>query len=140
MMKLKRLAARSRSRSFAETGWQAARRLPAIATNTAGCSSWELTLARTSFMKRLPGQSALRAGLRLLLQRHYGVEVVSRKDSETTYYFLLNLTLNAPGDIALPHPMQGLIAERTAVRTVSLGLLDVAALALPKSAGTKRQE
>lgn len=67
-----------------------------------------------------------------LIAAPYGVEVVSREDSRTTYYFLLNLTEVSREDIELPHAMDNLIAERTAMRNVSLGPLDVAVLASPK--------
>lgn len=63
-----------------------------------------------------------------------GVEVASREDAEATYYFLLNLTETAHSDIALPKPMDDVVAERTGLTQVSLGPLEVAVLASPKEA------
>ena len=69
-----------------------------------------------------------------LIAAPYGVEVVSRDDAEATYYFLLNLTETAHSDIALPKPMDDLVAERTGLTKVSLGPLEVAVLTTPKAA------
>jgi len=68
-----------------------------------------------------------------LIAAPYGVEVTSREDANTAYYFLLNLTEDAKNSIALPHPMVDLIAEREGVTSVSLGPLEVAVLASSKS-------
>jgi beta-galactosidase len=68
-----------------------------------------------------------------LIAAPYGVEVVSREDATTTYYFLLNLTEDAHLAIALPHPMADLITEREGLTELSLGPLEVAVLASPKS-------
>jgi hypothetical protein len=52
------------------------------------------------------------------------------------YYFLLNLTEDEHNSIPLPHPMVDVIAEREGVTSVSLGPLEVAVLASPKSYGS----
>jgi len=59
--------------------------------------------------------------------------VTSREDANTIYYFLLNLTEDEHNSIPLPHPMVDVIAERDGVTNVSLGPLEVAVLASPKS-------
>jgi beta-galactosidase len=71
-----------------------------------------------------------------LIAAPYGVEVTSREDANTTFYFLLNLTEDAKNNIALPQPMTDLIVEREGVTSVSLGPLEVAVLASPKSQPT----
>ena len=68
-----------------------------------------------------------------LIVAPYGVEVTSREDANTTFYFLLNLTEDAGSSIALPYPMVDLITEREGVTSVSLGPLEVAVLASSKS-------
>jgi len=68
-----------------------------------------------------------------LIPAPYGVEVVSREDSETIFYFLLNLTEITQSNIDLPGPMDDLIAEQRGLTRVSLGPLDVAVLASPKA-------
>lgn len=68
-----------------------------------------------------------------LIAAPYGVEVTSREDANTTFYFLLNLTEDVKNSIALPHPMVDLITERESVTSVSLGPLEVAVLASSKS-------
>jgi hypothetical protein len=65
-----------------------------------------------------------------LIAAPYGVEVTSREDSGTTYYFLLNLTDDAHNKIELPRPMDDLVGGGTHVTEISLGPLDVALLAL----------
>jgi beta-galactosidase len=69
------------------------------------------------------------ASLAPLIAAPYGVEVTSREDADTTYYFLLNLTETAHDNIELPTPMDDLIADRKSVTSVSLAPLDVAVLA-----------
>jgi hypothetical protein len=71
------------------------------------------------------------ASLKPLIAAPYGVEVTSRQDAASTYYFLLNLTLTAHEKIELPHPMDDLIGERRSITQISLGSLDVAVLATP---------
>ena len=68
-----------------------------------------------------------------LIAAPYGVEVVSRETSDTTFYFLLNLTETAHRDIALRGPMEDMIGGQTGVKNMSLGPLDVAVLTSPKS-------
>jgi beta-galactosidase len=68
-----------------------------------------------------------------LIAAPYGVEVTSREDANTTFYFLLNLTEDAKNDIALPHSMVDLLTEREGVTSISLGPLEVAVLALSNS-------
>ena len=66
----------------------------------------------------------------------YGVEVVSREDAETTYYFLLNLTDKPQPKIALPAPMHDVIAGHAGVTEAALEPLGVAVLASGKPAAT----
>ncbi|HTV55305.1 MAG TPA: beta-galactosidase [Terriglobia bacterium] len=77
-------------------------------------------------LARLAGSTAR---LSPLISTPYGVEVTSREDSETRFYFLLNLTNTAHEDIRLPHPMLNLIAGHSGVTKISLGPLEVAVLA-----------
>lgn len=70
------------------------------------------------------------SGLAPLLQAPYGVEVTSRQDGDTIYYFLLNLTETPHEKIALPKPMDDLIQERRGITEISLGPLGVAVLAV----------
>ncbi len=69
------------------------------------------------------------SGLTPLIQAPDGVEVTSRQDGDTTYYFLLNLTETPHENIALPKPMDDLIRDLHGVTQVSLGPLEVAVLA-----------
>ncbi|MFZ0336577.1 MAG: beta-galactosidase trimerization domain-containing protein, partial [Terracidiphilus sp.] len=69
------------------------------------------------------------SGLTPLIQSPYGVEVTSRRDGATTYYFLLNLTETPHENIALPKPMDDVIQDRHGITQVSLGPLEVAVLA-----------
>jgi hypothetical protein len=62
----------------------------------------------------------------------YGVEVTSREDARSSYYFLLNLTETPHENIPLPRPMDDLVGERSGVSQISLGALDVAVLAVAK--------
>jgi beta-galactosidase len=64
-----------------------------------------------------------------LIAAPYGVEVTSREDSETRFYFLLNLTDTAHDGIQLPHPMLDLISGQAGISRISLGPLEVAVLA-----------
>ena len=66
-----------------------------------------------------------------LIDAPYGVEVSSRKDATTTFYFLLNLTEIDHDVIRLPRPMDDLIGQRSGVTQISLRPLDVAVLAAP---------
>ena len=78
---------------------------------------------------RLAGQSA---SLKPLLAAPYGVEVTSREDADSIYYFLLNLTETAHERIDLPRAMEDLIGGRREVRQIALAPLDVAILTWPK--------
>jgi hypothetical protein len=55
-----------------------------------------------------------------LIVAPYGVEVTSREDANTIFYFLLNLTEDEDNSIPLPHPMVDVITEREGVTNVSL--------------------
>ncbi|HLI03724.1 MAG TPA: beta-galactosidase [Terracidiphilus sp.] len=70
------------------------------------------------------------AGIAPLIDAPYGVEVTSRTNGNTTFYFLLNLGETPHGKIVLPEPMEDMIAGRTGVREIALGPLDVAVLAV----------
>ncbi len=82
-------------------------------------------------LARLVGNTA---GLVPLIKAPYGVEVTSRQDADKIYYFLVNLTETAHENIELPRSMDDLIHEQSAVTKISLGPLDVAVLAAPKTA------
>lgn len=92
----------------------------------AGCDSTDDGFYET--MAHMAGDAA---SLKPLIAAPYGVEVTSRQDAASTYYFLLNLTMTAHEKIELPHAMDDLIGERSAIRQIALGPLDVAVLASP---------
>lgn len=77
-------------------------------------------------LARIVGKTA---ALTPLIDAPYGVEVTSRQDTDSTYYFLVNLTEIAYENIALPTPMADMIHDRQGVTNISLGPLDVAVLA-----------
>jgi beta-galactosidase len=89
-----------------------------------GCDSTD-----DEFYETLAKNIAATCDLSPLIAAPRGVEVTSRQDANTTYYFLLNLTETSHDAIALPHPMDDLIHDRHAVKQVSLGPFDVAVLA-----------
>ena len=93
----------------------------------AGCDSTDDGFYET--LARLAGEAA---SLQPLIAAPYGVEVSSREDPGSTYYFLLNLTQAAHQKIDLPHPMEDLIGGGGAVTQIALAPLDVAVLASPK--------
>ena len=70
------------------------------------------------------------AGLKPLIFAPYGVEVTSRQDGSTTYFFLLNLGETPHDLIELPQPMDDLLQEKRGVKSVSLEPLGVVVLAL----------
>ena len=91
--------------------------------------------AENQFHEALARVAGEAAGLPPLIAVPSGVEIVSREDAGTVFYFLLNLTEETHDDIALPHPMDELIREQAAVTKVSLDPLGVAILASPKYGG-----
>jgi beta-galactosidase len=80
-------------------------------------------------LARIVGQAA---GLSPLIAAPYGVEVVSRENSDATFYFLLNLTENSHPNIRLPRTMENVVA-RGRVTQVSLEPFDVAVLSAAKT-------
>jgi beta-galactosidase len=90
-----------------------------------GCDSVD-----DEFYETVARTVAATCNLTPLIAAPYGVEVTSRRDSGATYYFLLNLTDTAHGNIPLPRPMDDLIHEKRGVTQISLGPLDVAVLAV----------
>jgi len=68
------------------------------------------------------------SGLAPLIVAPYGVEVTSRQEANTTYYFLLNFTETAHEKITLPHAMDDVIHDRRGLTEIALGPLDVAVL------------
>jgi beta-galactosidase len=92
--------------------------------------------AEDLFHETLARAVAATAKLTPLIAAPYGVVVTTREDDRTMYYFLLNLTEDEHNSIPLPHPMVDVIAEREGVTSVSLGPLEVAVLASPKSYGS----
>jgi beta-galactosidase len=89
-----------------------------------GCDSTD-----DSFYEAVARAAGAAAGLSPLIDAPNGVEVTSRQDATTTYYFLLNLTEAAHDKIALPRPMDDVIAGRKGVTQISLGPFEVAVLA-----------
>jgi beta-galactosidase GanA len=89
-----------------------------------GCDS-----TSDDFYEALAHVTGAASGLTPLIQAPYGVEVTSRQDGDTTYYFLLNLTETPHEKIALPKPMDDLIHDQPGITEVSLGPLEVAVLA-----------
>jgi beta-galactosidase len=112
---------------------------PAITRNRHGLG-WVFYVGADSaddiFYETLAQAVAATGRLAPLLAAPYGVEVTSREDANTIFYFLLNLTEDAKNNIALPHRMADLIAEREGVTSVSLGPLEVSLLASSKSQPT----
>jgi beta-galactosidase len=85
-------------------------------------------------LARIVGKTAK---LEPLIKAPYGVEVTSRQDAETTYYFLVNLTEAEYDRIELPVPMEDLIGDRKGISAISLGSLEVAVLARPAKSGAQ---
>jgi beta-galactosidase len=84
--------------------------------------------AENGFHEALANAVGAIGNLSPLIAAPYGVEVTSREDANTVYYFLLNLTETAR-TISLPRPMTDLVAEQNGLTDVSLGPLGVAVLA-----------
>ncbi len=114
--------------------------LPAVTRNRYG-QGWVFyagtDCAEDGFYETIARAVGDAAKLSPLIAAPYGVEVVSREDATATYYFLLNLKEEQHGDISLTEPMDDLVAERTGVKTISLGPLDVAVLAATKKGGAR---
>jgi beta-galactosidase len=89
----------------------------------------------TEFYEAFARQVGNAGKLMPLITAPYGVEVTSRQDADSTYYFLINLTETAHGKIELPSAMDDLIGEGKGVTLIALGPLDVAVLVRSK-AGT----
>ncbi len=90
--------------------------------------------AEDAFHEALARVVATSANLTPLIPAPLGVEVVSREDSGTIYYFLLNLTETGHRSIALPRSMEDLISGRQGLTEVTLGPLDVKVLAVTRGA------
>jgi beta-galactosidase len=90
----------------------------------AGCDSTD-----DAFYEAIARAVGSASGLAPLIEAPAGVEVTSRQDSESIYYFLLNLTETAHDKIALPHSMDDLIHDQRGITQLSLGPFDVAVLA-----------
>ncbi len=107
---------------------------PAITRNRYG-KGWAFYVGCDStddgFYETVAHMAGDAASLKPPIAAPYGVEVNSRQDAASTYYFLLNLTLTAHEKIELPHPMDDVIGERSAITQIALGPLDVAVLASP---------
>jgi beta-galactosidase len=91
-----------------------------------GCDSTD-----DEFYEALARSVGATCNLAPLIAAPYGVEVVSRQDATTTYYFLLNLTTTAQDGIELPRAMDDLIGDQSGVTQIALGPLGVALLATP---------
>jgi beta-galactosidase len=105
---------------------------PAITRNRHG-KGWVFYIGCDStddpFYEAVARAAGAAAGLAPLIAAPAGVEVTSRQDGATTYFFLLNLTDAAQNNIRLPHPMEDVVAGQSGVTQVSLGPLEVAVLA-----------
>ncbi|MDE3195184.1 MAG: beta-galactosidase [Acidobacteriota bacterium] len=93
----------------------------------AGCDSTDDGFYET--LARMVGEAS---SLKPPIAVPYGVEVTSRENAGTIWYFLLNLTQNAHERIALPHPMDDVTGERGSVAEIALGPFDAAVLASRK--------
>ena len=106
--------------------------MPAVTRNSYG-HGWVIYAgtdsAQNEFHESLAHAAASVAKLSPLIHAPYGVEVVSRQDAGTIYYFLLNLTETAHSAISLPNPMEDLLSGEKAITQVPLRPLDVAVLA-----------
>ena len=89
-----------------------------------GCDS-----ADDDFYRSIALIAGATSKLEPLIAAPYSVEVTSRQDNGTTYYFLLNLTEAQHDNIQLPHPMEDLMAGRSGVTSISLAPLGVSVLA-----------
>ena len=105
---------------------------PAITRNRHG-RGWVIYVGCDStsddFYEALAHVACAASGLTPLIQAPDGVEVTSRQDGDTTFYFLLNLTETPQEKIALPKPMDDLLHDQHGITQVSLGPLEVAVLA-----------
>ena len=105
---------------------------PAVTRNRHG-RGWVIYVGCDStsddFYEALARVVGAAGGLTPLIEAPHGVEVTSRQDGDTTYYFLLNLTENPQNKITLPKPMDDLIHDRRGITEVTLGPLEVAVLA-----------
>ncbi|MBU6401871.1 MAG: beta-galactosidase trimerization domain-containing protein, partial [Verrucomicrobia bacterium] len=88
--------------------------------------------AEDGFHEALARAAAAAGNLAPLIAAPYGVEVTSRENDKTIFYFLLNLTETARPHIALPRRMDELITGQTGLDNVSLGPLQAAVLASPR--------
>jgi beta-galactosidase len=84
------------------------------------------------FYESLARIAGATAKLDPLIAAPYGVEVTSREDATSTYYFLLNLTETPHEKIPLPRPMDDMIEEHRGITQIPLGPLEVAVLAATK--------
>jgi beta-galactosidase len=109
--------------------------MPAITRHAYG-KGWVIYVGTDSSENKFHEAVARVAGqiakLSPLIAAPYGVEVVSREDAATLFYFLLNLSEEPHRDIILPHVMDELVSQRTSVSKVALGPLEVAVLAMRK--------
>jgi beta-galactosidase len=92
-----------------------------------GCDSID-----DGFYEALARSFAEAASINPLIVAPPGVEVTSRQDASTKYYFLLNFAHNTQSSIPLTHPMNDLIGGKSSITEITLGPYDVAILALPK--------
>ncbi|MGC1783174.1 MAG: beta-galactosidase [Acidobacteriaceae bacterium] len=114
---------------------------PAVTRNRHG-KGWVFYVgtdcADDGFYETLARAVADTGNLSPLLAAPFGVEVVSRENAESIFYFLLNLTETTHNDIELPKPMHDLIADQSGQKKISLGPLEVAVLESPKGENTSR--
>ncbi len=110
---------------------------PAVTRHRHG-QGWVIYVATDSaenqFHETLARAAGNLAKLSPLISVPSGVEIVSREDGGTVFYFLLNLTEEMHNNIVLPHPMDELVREQAGVTKMSLDPLGVAVLASPKVA------
>jgi beta-galactosidase len=105
---------------------------PAVTRNRHG-QGWVLYVgadgAEDAFYETLARVIGATGNIKPLIAAPYGVEVISREESGTVYYFLLNLSVDPHDNIDLPRSMSNLITGEANITHVSLGPLDVAVLA-----------
>ena len=105
---------------------------PAVTRNRHG-RGWVIYVGCDSthddFYEAVAQAAGVASGIMPLIQAPAGVEVTSRVDGATTFYFLLNMTEERRDGIALPKPMDDLIHDQRGIRQISLGPLEVAVLA-----------
>jgi beta-galactosidase len=105
---------------------------PAITRNHHG-NGWVFYVGADSteieFYETLARHLADTTPFKPLIDVPHGVEVTSREDGDTTYYFIMNLTPERHDNISLPESMDDIVGDRTNISQLSLEPLGIAVLA-----------